>query len=191
MTLSLKQRIVIGMSGASGQIYGIKLLEALSAFTEVETHLVLSNWAKETIRNETGYGISQVTVMANYCYDISDLTAPIASGSFRWQTMIVVPCSIKTLSAISNSYDDNLLVRAADVTLKERRRLILVVRETPLHTGHLKLMLNVAEMGAVIMPPVPNFYSKPRSLNDLIDQLAGRLLDMSGIDNELSPRWKE
>lgn len=189
--MPLKRRIVIGMSGASGQIYGIRLLKALSTVTDVETHLVLSNWGKETICNETGYDISQVAALANYCHDISDLTAPIASGSFRWQTMIVIPCSIKTLSAISNSYDDNLLVRAADVTLKERRRLILVVRETPLHTGHLKLMLNVAEMGAVIMPPVPNFYSKPKNLNDLIDQLIGRLLDMSGIENELSPRWKE
>ena len=161
-------RLVIGMSGASGSIYGIRLLQTLADQKEVETHLVMSTPAKRTIRHETDFEITKIEKLANYVYDHKDIGASIASGSFKTIGMVIVPCSIKTLSSIANSYSDNLLSRAADVTLKEGRPLVLVFRETPLHIGHLRLMLNVAEAGAVILPPVPAFYSRPQTLDDII-----------------------
>ncbi len=186
-----KIRIILGMSGATGQIYGIKLLEVLKEFKNVETHLVLSDWARKTIERETAYTIADVESLADCCYNINDLGAPIASGSFLCQGMVVMPCSITTLSAIANSYNANLLVRAADVTLKERRPLILAVRETPLHLGHLRIMTIAAENGATIFPPVPVFYNQPQSIDDLVINTVSRILDTLGILNSLSRRWGE
>lgn len=183
-------RIVIGISGATGVIYGIRLLELLAERKDIETHLVISRPAKETIALETDYSYKHVESMANFVYSNNQIGASIASGSFKTDGMVVVPCSIKTLSGISNSYNENLLIRAADVTLKDRRRLVLVVRETPLHVGHLRLMTQAAEMGAIIMPPVPAFYTKPKTIDDIINQTIGRVLDLLGIDYPgLFPRW--
>lgn len=179
----MKKRLVVGISGATGAIYGIRLLEALREMG-VETHLVVTDPAKETILRETPYTLEKVLGLATFHYEIDDFNAPIASGSFRTEGMVVIPCSIKSLSAIANSFNTNLLIRAADVTLKERRPLVLVVRETPLHKGHLELMLKAAELGAVIMPPMPAFYTLPKTLEELIDQFLERLLDLFGL------RWK-
>lgn len=186
-----KTRIIIGMSGATGQIFGIRLLEVLREFKKVETHLVLSDWARKTIELETAYQAADVEKLAHCSYNINDLGAAISSGSFPCQGMVVLPCSIKTLSAIAHSYDTNLLIRAADVTLKERRPLILAVRETPLHLGHLRSMTAAAECGATIFPPVPAFYNQPRSIDDLVLHTVGRILDMLGLKNSLSRRWGE
>lgn len=186
-----KIRIIVGMSGATGQIFGIKLLEILRGFKRVETHLVLSDWARKTIELETDYRATDIESMADCCYDINDLGAPISSGSFPCRGMVVLPCSMKTLSAIAHSYDTNLLIRAADVSLKERRPLILAVRETPLHLGHLRSMTAAAECGAIIFPPVPAFYNRPRSVEDLVIHTVARILDTLGIKNNLSRRWGE
>lgn len=186
-----KMRIIVGMSGATGQIYGIRLLEILRGFKKVETHLVLSNWARKTIEIETDYKAADVESMADCCYNINDLGAAISSGSFPCQGMVVLPCSMKTLSAIAHSYDTNLLIRAADVTLKERRPLILAVRETPLHLGHLRSMTAAAECGATIFPPVPAFYNRPRSVDELVVHTVARILDTLGLENNLSRRWGE
>lgn len=183
-------RIVVGMSGSTGAIYGIRLLQVLSGLKDVETHLVISNPAKETIVMETEYTVKQVEAMAYKVYGINNIAASIASGSFKTDGMAVIPCSIKTLSGIANSFNDNLLVRAADVTLKERRRLVLVVRETPLHTGHLRLMTQAAEVGAIITPPMPAFYHKPKTIDDIINQTVGRVLDLLEVDHpDLFKRW--
>lgn len=179
------------MSGATGQQYGIKLLELARNLPDVETHLILSSWAKKNIELETEYKVSDVQDLADYYYEMNSLDAPISSGSYNCQGMIIVPCSIKTLSAIANSYNSSLLIRAADVTLKERRPLIMVVRETPLHLGHLHLMSTVAEYGATIFPPVPAFYNHPDSIDDLVTNTAGRLLDYLGIENNYVKRWGE
>ncbi len=183
-------RIVVGIAGATGVIYGIRLLEILRAIPDVETHLIMSNAAKQIIAIETDCTVEQVEALADKVYRFSDIAAPISSGSFKTDGMVVIPCSMKTLSGIAHSYDDNLLVRAADVALKERQRLVLVVRETPLHLGHLRLMTQVAEMGAVVMPPVPAFYHRPKTIEEILNQTVDRVLDLLGVEHrELFKRW--
>jgi len=181
-------RLIVGITGASGVILGIRLLEALQP-TGVETHLVLSPAACLTISKETSWNVDEVAALADTSYDYGDIGAAIASGSFKSRGMVVIPCSIKTLSGIANSYTADLLTRAADVTLKEGRPLVLVVRETPLHPGHLRLMTLAAEAGAVIFPPVPAFYTQPRSLEDIINHTVGRVLARVGIENDYYTRW--
>ncbi|MGQ9509292.1 MAG: UbiX family flavin prenyltransferase [Thermodesulfobacteriota bacterium] len=182
------KRLVIGISGATGSIYGIRLLEVLKK-KRIETHLILSPTAKEIILEETPYSIEKVKTLASYAYENEDLHAPISSGSFLTDGMIILPCSIKTLSGVANSYNENLMLRAADVTLKEQRRLILGVRETPLHQGHLELMLRVTQLGAIILPPMPAFYFQPKSIDDLIEHTIGKTLDLFHIDHSLYERW--
>jgi len=183
-----KKRLVVGISGASGAILGIRFLNALKELG-VESHLVISPAAEKTINQETGWQVSQVQELASAVYRYEDIGASIASGSFKCDGMAVIPCSIKTLSAIANSYSADLLARAADVTLKEGRPLLLVVRETPLHPGHLKLMTEAANAGAVIFPPVPAFYARPQSIEQVVDDMVGRALLRLGIDNDLYTRW--
>jgi 4-hydroxy-3-polyprenylbenzoate decarboxylase len=182
------KRLIVGISGASAAIYGIRLLEVLRE-TDVETHLVISSAAKKIILMETDFTVEEVEMMADHVYDIDDIGAAIASGSFKTDGMAVIPCSIKSLSAIANSYGANLLLRAADVTLKERRRLVAVVRETPLHRGHLQLMLRLTDMGAIIFPPLPAFYHRPRTVADIVDHTVGRVLDLFDVDHALFERW--
>lgn len=183
------KRLVVGISGATGAIYGIKMLEILKK-TEIETHLIVTEAAKKTILLETEFEIEYVESLADYVYDVENIGGAVASGSFATMGMIVIPCSIKSLSAIANSYSDNLLVRAADVTLKEGRKLILVVRETPLHKGHLQLMLRAADMGAIIFPPVPSFYHVPKTIEGIVDQTVGKILDLFNIEHHLFKRWE-
>ena len=185
----MSKRIVIGISGASGVIYGVRLLQVLSEL-EFETHLIISEAGKKNIQIETPFKADDVAAMANYTYQNNDVGAAVASGSFLTEAMVVVPCTIKTLSGIANSYAENLLVRAADVTLKEKRKLVLVVRETPLHKGHLRLMTMAADMGAHILPPVPSFYHQPQSIDDIIDQTIGKIFDYLGIEHTLFKRWE-
>jgi 4-hydroxy-3-polyprenylbenzoate decarboxylase len=184
----MPKRIVIGISGASGVIYGVRMLSLLKE-KDFETHLILSEAGKKNIEIETSFKSSDVTAMARYTYDNRDVGAALASGSFLTGGMVVVPCTIKTLSGIANSYTDNLLVRAADVTLKEKRKLVLVVRETPLHQGHLRLMTMAADMGAHILPPIPSFYHQPKTIEDLIDQTIGKVFDYLDIKHDLFKRW--
>jgi 4-hydroxy-3-polyprenylbenzoate decarboxylase len=186
------KRVIVGISGATGAIYGIRLLQVLGGVDGIETHLVMSSAAKRTLSLETDYSVEQVEAFADYVYKPSDIAASISSGSFRAASMIIAPCSIKTVSGIANSYSENLLVRAADVTLKERRPLVLLVRETPLHLGHLRLLVQIAEMGAVVMPPMPAFYHRPSNLQDIVDQTVNRALDMLKIDleDDLFVRWR-
>ncbi|MEC8409428.1 MAG: UbiX family flavin prenyltransferase [Pseudomonadota bacterium] len=183
-------RLIIGMSGASGVIYGIRLLEVLSQVERVETHLVLSNSAKLNIAIETDRNSKEVQDLADEVYSNKDIAARLASGSFKTDGMIVAPCAVKTLSAIANSYADSLLVRAADVVLKERRRLVLVPRETPLHTGHCELLLKASQMGAILAPPMPAHYTNPQTVDDLVDHHVGRLLDLFDLDSGLVQRWQ-
>ena len=183
-------RLIIGMSGASGVIYGIRLLEVLSRVEQVETHLVLSDSAKLNIAIETDRNSKEVKALADEVYSNRDIAARLASGSFTTNGMIVAPCAIKTLSAIANSYADSLLVRAADVVLKERRRLVLVPRETPLHTGHCELMLKASQMGAILAPPMPAHYINPQTVDDLVDHHVGRILDLFDLDPGLVQRWQ-
>ena len=183
-------RLIIGMSGASGVIYGIRLLEVLSRVEQVETHLVLSNSAKLNIAIETDRNSKEVQDLADEVYSNKDIAARLASGSFKTDGMIVAPCAVKTLSAIANSYADSLLVRAADVVLKERRRLVLVPRETPLHTGHCELLLKASQMGAILAPPMPAHYISPQTVDDLVDHHVGRLLDLFDLDPGLVQRWQ-
>jgi len=180
---------VVAMSGASGQVLGIRLLEVLRDMPDVETHLVISPAARATILHETSWSPDAVQALADVVYRPGDIGAAIASGSFRTMGMVIVPCSIKTLSAVAHSYASDVIVRAADVTLKEGRPLILVVRETPLHVGHLRLMTQAAEMGAVIFPPVPAFYERPRTVEDVVDGIVGRVLARLGIENSLYREW--
>ncbi len=181
-------RIIVGLSGASGAVYGIRALEILKA-QAVETHLILSPAARAIIARETEWPVSAVEALATHVYAHDNVGARIASGSFQAQGMLIAPCSIKTLSAVAHSYSNDLISRAADVCLKEGRPLLLLVRETPLHTGHLKLLLAAAEAGAIIFPPAPAFYGKPRSLADLLNATVGRALARLGIENEAYPRW--
>jgi 4-hydroxy-3-polyprenylbenzoate decarboxylase len=183
------KRIIVAITGATGVIYGIRLLEALRD-SGVESHLILSGQGAENIRHETERTVEDVKGLATIVHDENDLAASISSGSFRTDGMIVAPCTVKTLSAIANSYNDNLVARAADVVLKERRRLILAVRETPLHRGHLDLMRRVADMGGIILPPVPAFYFNPRTIGELVDHSVGKMLDLMDIDHSLFQRWK-
>ena len=183
-------RLVVGISGSTGVIYGIRLLERLRDLADVETHLVTTRHADLTLRLETSLRVEDVRALADVVHNVRDVGAPIASGSFRADAMIVAPCSIKTLSGIASSYSENLLLRAADVMLKERRPLVLAVRETPLHLGHLRLMATAAELGAVVFPPVPAFYHRPQTLDDVIDQSIGRMLDQVGIVLPDVPRWE-
>ena len=184
-----QKRLIVGISGASGAIYGIRLLEVLAERAEIETHLVVSQTARLIVAHETDRTVAQVKALADHAYAPDDLTAPIASGSFATDGMVIAPCSIKTLSAVANSYAANLMSRAADVTLKEGRSLVLVVRETPLHLGHLRLMVRAAEIGAVILPPVPAFYGHPQTIAELVDTTVGRALARLGVENELYTRW--
>jgi 4-hydroxy-3-polyprenylbenzoate decarboxylase len=185
------KRFIVGITGASGSIYGVRALEALRKVADATVHLVMSDQARRTLAIETPYTPEQVEALADEVHDAADLAAPISSGSFVTDGMLVIPCSIKSAAAIAYSLNDNLLVRAADVCLKERRRLVLVVRETPLHTGHLRTMTALSEMGAIIAPPVPAFYAKPASLDDMIDQTLGRVLDLFGLDTGRVRRWGE
>jgi 4-hydroxy-3-polyprenylbenzoate decarboxylase len=184
-------RLVVGISGASGAIYGVRLVEALVTIPEVEVHLVMSRWAHHIIEEETDYDVERLTALATRVYDNGDLAASISSGSYLTDGMVVAPCSMKTLSAIANSYSDSLLARAADVTLKEGRRLVLVVRETPLHLGHLKLMEAVAQMGGTILPPVPAFYHRPQTVEDIVAHTVGRILSQWGLPHHLYTPWGE
>lgn len=186
------RRLVVGMSGASGAIYGIRLLEVLRGVEGVETHLVLSKAARRTILLETDSTSEQVEALADHVHRPGDIAAPISSGSFRTAGMIVIPCSIKTVAGIAGCYSENLLLRAADVALKDRKRLVLVVRETPFHLGHLRLMASVTEMGAIVMPPVPAFYHRPQTIGEIVDQTVNRALDLLEIelDRDLFPRWQ-
>ncbi len=186
------KRVVVGISGASGVIYGIRLLEVLKAVDDIEVHLVISNAGKRTIVLETDRSVDEVEALADRVYRVGDIAAAVASGSFKTSAMVVVPCSMKTLSGIANSYADNLLIRAAEVTLKDRRRLVLVPRETPLHLGHLRLLVRVAEMGAVVMPPAPAFYHRPETVEEIVDQTVNRILDLLDIEleDDLFQRWE-
>lgn len=183
-----KQRLVVGISGSSGAILGIRLLEALKP-APVETHLIITPSARLTIEQETDWNPDEVLALADRHYSYRDLAAPIASGSFRTAGMVVIPCSIKSLSSIANSYSADLLTRAADVTLKEGRQLLLVVRETPLHAGHIHLMDLASQAGAVLFPPVPAFYARPRTLDEMINNIVGRVLSRIGIENDLYEEW--
>ncbi|RPI79292.1 MAG: UbiX family flavin prenyltransferase [Desulfobacteraceae bacterium] len=182
-------KIIVGISGATGVIYGVRMLTVLRK-AGVESHLVITQSAIKNLHIETDLKMSDLEAMASRVYDVDDVGAAIASGSFKVDGMVVIPCTMKTLSAIANSFDYNLLVRAADVTLKERRRLVLVVRETPLHEGHLELMMKVTRIGGVIMPPVPSFYHMPQTIDDLINQTIGKVLDLFSIDAKLFKRWE-
>jgi flavin prenyltransferase len=185
----IPQRLVVGITGASGTVYGVRLLQVLRE-TPIETHLVISEAAKRVAELETGQTVEQIAAMADVSYGTDEIEAPISSGSFVTMGMIVAPCSIKTLSCIARCASDTLLTRAADVVLKERRRLVLMVRETPLHLGHLRLMADVTEYGAVVLPPVPAFYHEPDTIDDLVDQTVGKVLDQFGIEHGLFKRWQ-
>ena len=183
----MKKRLIIGISGASGVIYGIRLLEVLKR-KEIETHLIISEAARITIKIETA-NIEEVLAMADFTYSNKEISASVASGSFLTMGMIIAPCTVKTLSGIANSYTENLLIRAADVQLKEKRKLVLMFRETPLHIGHLRLLTRAAELGAHIIPPVPAFYHKPKTIDDIINHSIGKVLDYFEIEHELFERW--
>ena len=182
-------KIIVGMSGASGVIYGVRLLEVLRGVAEVETHLVMSDAAKLNIAVETDLETQDVISLADYSYSNKDIGASIASGSFKTDGMVVAPCAIKTLSAIAHSYSDSLIVRAADVVLKECRRLVLVPRETPLHVGHCELMMKACQLGAVMAPPMPAHYILPKTVDDLVNHHVGRILDLFDLDPGLVQRW--
>jgi 4-hydroxy-3-polyprenylbenzoate decarboxylase len=183
-------RVVVGITGATGTIYGIRLLEILKRYPEVETHLVISRPGKRTMVEETDYAVADVEALAAHHYDVTDIGATIASGSFRTAGMIIAPCSIKTASAVAACHSDNLIARAADVTLKEGRPLIMLVRETPLHVGHLKMMLALAEMGAVVLPPMPAFYNRPKELDDIVTHTVARVLDRLHLPQTLVGEWQ-
>ncbi len=184
------QRLIVGISGASGVAYGIRLLEALSELG-LESHLVVSKAGEMTIGYETGLTPKAVAAKASHVYAVGDIGASVASGSFRTGGMVIAPCSVRSWSEIATGVTSSLLTRAADVTLKERRPLVLLVRESPLHLGHLRTLAQLAEMGAIILPPVPAFYAEPRTLSDLVDQMVGRMLDLLGYDWPLQRRWGE
>ncbi len=182
-------KIVVGITGATGVIYGIKLLQVLSSMGDVETHLIITEAGEMNIRHETDWKPEEVRALADFLYDNNDVGARLASGSFRRDGMIIAPCSIKTMSALASSYTENLMIRTGDVTLKERGKLVLLVRETPLHLGHIRNMERLTEMGAIIMPPVPAFYHKPETIQDIIDHTIGKTLDLFGIEHNLFQRW--
>lgn len=185
------KRLIIGISGASGVIYGVRMLEVLRGVPDIETHLIMSNAARQTLALETDLQLRDVQSLADVVHDARNIAASISSGSFKTAGMVILPCSMKTLSGIVHSYTDNLLTRAADVVLKERRRLVLCVRETPLHLGHLRMMTTAAELGAIVMPPVPAFYHRPQTLQDIVDQTVNRVIDQFDIEisQDLFTRW--
>ena len=183
-------RLIVGLSGASGVVFGVRLLEILRG-TDLELHLVMSRTAEITLAHETDYKVAQVKALAHVVHSNADLGAAIASGSFRTRGMIIAPCSIRTASEIATGVTSTLMSRAADVILKERRRLVLMVRESPLHTGHLRMLAHLSEIGAVIAPPLPAFYTRPQSIDDIIDQTVGRALDLFDIDVGSVKRWRE
>ncbi len=183
-------KIIVGISGASGVVYGLRLLERLALNPVVETHLIMTRAGEKTIFLETGKLAAEIKQMARHFHPIEDLSSPLASGSFAVEAMVVAPCSIHSMGAIAAGLSSNLLVRAADVTLKERRRLILMVRESPLHLGHLRTMAALAEMGAIIAPPVPGFYNRPQTVLDIVDHSIDRVLDLLGLPDESIRRWK-
>ncbi len=185
------RRLIVGLSGATGAIYGIRILEVLSKVDDIETHVVLTRAAKMTIQVETPHSVKDVEAMADYVHDVNNVGASIASGSFRTEGMVIVPCSMKSLGGIALSVGGDLLVRAADVVLKERKKLVLVTRETPLHLGHLESMVSLTRMGAIIFPPVPAFYHRPKTLDDVINQTVTRVLDQFDIDIDLFQRWDD
>jgi len=188
--MAQKKRLIVGISGASGAMYGVRVLQALKD-SAIETHLVMSRSAEVTLAYETDLKVAHVQALADVVYPVTDIGAAISSGSFRTKGMIIAPCSIRSLSEIAYGTTSSLLTRAADVVLKERRRLVLLVRETPLHTGHLRAMTAASENGAIVMPPVPAFYTRPRSVEDIVDHTIGRVLDLFGIDTPLVRRWGE
>lgn len=186
-----KRKLIIGVSGATGAIYGVRMLQILSKIEDIETHLVLSKAGKMTIQVETPFSVKDVEALADVVHDINNVGASISSGSFRTQGMVIAPCSMKSMGAIAHSLGGDLLVRAADVVLKERKKLVLVVRETPLHLGHLEAMASLARIGAIIFPPVPAFYHRPKTLDDVINQTVTRILDQFDIDVSLFHRWDD
>jgi 4-hydroxy-3-polyprenylbenzoate decarboxylase len=186
----MKQRLIIGISGASGIIYGVRMLQVLQQ-SDIETHLVMTKSAELTLSHEMSESVKEIHALADQVHPIKNVGASIASGSFHTLGMVVAPCSIRSMSEIATGVTSSLLTRAADVVLKERRRLVLMVRETPLHTGHLRTMTALSEMGAIIAPPVPGFYSMPQSLDDMVNQSVGRVLDLFDIDSGLVRRWGE
>jgi flavin prenyltransferase len=185
----MKDRLIVGITGASGAIYGVRLLEVLKQ-TDIEIHLIISEAGKLNIQIETSYDVDDVLSMADVTYTNTDIAASVASGSFQTLGMVIAPCTVKTLSGIANSYNENLLIRAADVQLKEKRKLALMFRETPLHIGHLRLLTLAAEMGAHIVPPIPAFYHHPETIDDIINQSVGKVLDYMGIAHNLFQRWE-
>ena len=185
------RKLIIGISGASGAVYGIRALQSLRDIAGIETHLVLSPSAKRTILEETDWEVPAVEALADVVHGHRDIGAAIASGSFQTIGMLVAPCSIKSLSGIANCHSDNLLTRAADVCLKERRRLVLLVRETPLHLGHIELLGQAARYGAVVLPPMPAFYTRPQTVDDIVNHTVGKALDQFDIPHQLFKRWKE
>jgi len=190
--MTTARRLVVGITGASGVIYGIRLLEALGRHApDIEKRLILTRPGETNIALETGYSADEVKALADVVEDNGNLAAPVSSGSFVTMGMVVAPCSMRALSGIANSYNNDLLTRAADVTLKEGRKLVLVPREAPLHKGHLELMSKVADMGGVILPPFPAFYHRPKSIDDIIDHTAGKILDQFGVEHDLFKRWGE
>ena len=189
MGRSQKPRLIVALSGSSGLPYGIRLLEVLRKLGTEEVHLILTDAAKLNISVETDWRVKDVEALADVVHNVMNISASIASGSFRTEGMIVAPCSIRTLSAITHSFADNLLVRAADVTLKERRRLVVMPREAPLHTGHCKLLYDASRLGVIVFPPMPTFYGRPRSIDDMVNTTIGRVLDLFGIDSGLVKRW--
>jgi flavin prenyltransferase len=189
--LNKKKRLIVGISGATGAIYGVRMLEILRKIEDMETHLILTKAGRMTIQVETPFSVKDVEAMANVVHDINNVGASISSGSFRTEGMVIVPCSMKSMGGIAHSLGGDLLVRAADVVLKERKKLVLVVRETPLHLGHLEAMATLTRMGAVIFPPVPAFYHRPKTLDDVINQTVTRILDQFEIDVALFHRWDD
>jgi flavin prenyltransferase len=189
--LNNKRKLIVGVSGATGAIYGVRILDILSKVDDVETHLVLTKAGKMTIQVETPYSVKDVEAMADVVHDINNVGASISSGSFRTAGMVIAPCSMKSMSGIAHSLGGDLLVRAADVVLKERKKLVLVARETPLHLGHLEAMVALTRMGAIIFPPVPAFYHRPKTLDDVINQTVTRVLDQFDIDVKLFHRWDD
>ncbi len=185
------KRLIVAITGASGVIYGIRTLETLRTVTDVETHLILTPSGARTIVEETAYSVDKVRKLAHREYNYKDIGAAISSGSYKTAGMLVAPCSVKSLSGIAHCYNDELVVRAADVCLKERRRVVLLFRETPLHAGHIALMEQVTRNGAIVMPPVPAFYSRPQTVDDLVMQTVGRALDLFDIDTKVVKRWTE
>ncbi len=186
----MPRRVIVAVTGASGAVYGVRLLQHLRAAGGVETHVVVSHAGALTASQELGIKRGGIEALADVAHGVSDIGAAIASGSFAWESMVIAPCSGKTLAAIACGFADNLISRAADVTLKERRRLVLLVREAPLHAAHLRNMQEVTQMGGIVFPPVPAFYHRPRTIEEMVDQTLARVLDLIGVEHQLAPRWR-